>query len=443
MSLINQMLKDLESRNLKDTYDEEKMLGGVQAQSTQVSGRNKILILSAVVAVGVIILAGGWYLFQAMEPASLPVASEVEPESKSGSTQAVVTDKAFNLVSITAEKQQSGDVLTLNLSSPAQGIVLRQMSKQARVELRAVTYSPAMAMPISVNQLFPGIQVRAEGNNTILIIPLSRNQSLDLKDASGKLGQLVVLTRKVTEAPRKPSTTRPLKVEKKIAIADAPERTVAQQGLAAVEPAADRPLPVVKKAVPLSAEQQALRDYQQAQKALSRGDDAAAIQLLRSSIGKQALPQSYLALAGLLVNQGSTTEARNLLEQGLKALPGNEQLAYLLASLQLNAGLVEQSRQSLISALSSGRGNAEYLALLAAVSHKLERYPESTQAYVEALRLSSEQPNWWMGLGLSLEAQNKNAQAIEAYYKSLSTGLGDQLQSFVLNRIQGLEGVQQ
>jgi MSHA biogenesis protein MshN len=264
-----------------------------------------------------------------------------------------------------------------------------------------------------------------------------------MEDVASGAGQAILLTRVIMEAPKQAVVSQ---------VAPEPEkpRAVTQNQEASKktakpeEPAIDeQSLPVVKKAVPLSPKQQARSAYQQAQKELSRGSDQVAIQSLRKSVGSYPLPEAYVALAGLLVSQGNMSEARQLLEQGLKAIPGHADIAYLLARLQLDAGLTEQSRATLINALTSGRSNADYLALLGAVSQKLKRYAESAQAYVEALRLKPGQANWWMGLGLTLESQEKTAQAVEAYYKSLSTGLDDQFQSFVLKRIQLLEGVQQ
>ena len=441
MSLINQMLKDLESRNLKDTYDEEKMLGGVQTNEVKPARSYPALIIVGVLLV-LLIAGGAWFLFNSEKQPEQPSTAVTTAKVPVVEPQKPVAKSTAALIGIAAKDNRTGAELTLSLSSASKGLVLRQLPSKGRLELRSVSYAPELSVPLVVTQLFPGIQIESDGDNTVLTIPLAANESLKMKDASGEQGQLIVLTKTISEARPRPVAKKPVREKPKPPVSVSEEKESNKTTVS--EPEVDpQSLPVVKKAVPLSPEQQSLRDYRKAQDALSKGDTATAMQYLRKSIGLYPLPQAYVALGGLLVNQGNNAEARNLLNQGLKALPDNSEIAYLLARLQFDAGQVEQARQSLVSALASGRSNADYLALLAAVSQKLEKYAESTQAYVEALKLKPGQATWWMGLGMSLEAQGKKSQALEAFYKSLSSGLGDGLQPFVMGRIQQLEGVQE
>lgn len=441
MSLINQMLKDLESRNLKDTYDEEKMLGGVQTNEVKSTKSIPTLIIVGLIAL-LLIAGGAWFLFNSERQSEQITAINSSGEVTTPEQQAALVDSSATLIAISAKDNRTGAELTLSLSSASQGLVLRQLPEKGRLELKSVSYSPELSVPLLATQLFPGIHIVSEGDNTVLTIPLAANESLKMKDASGKQGQLIVLTKTVSQTRPRPVAKKPVEEKPKppVSVAEKKESAITTDAEPEVDP---QSLPVVKKAVPLSPEQQSLRDYRKAQDELRKGDTATAMLSLRKSIGLYPLPQAYVALGGLLVNQGNNTEARNILNQGLKALPDNSEIAYLLARLQFDAGLVEQARQSLVSALARGRRNADYLALLAAVSQQLEKYAESTQAYVEALKLKPGQATWWMGLGISLEAQGKKSQAIEAFYKSLSSGLGDSFQPFVMERINQLEGVQE
>ena len=441
MSLINQMLKDLESRNLKDTYDEEKMLGGVQTNEVKSTKSIPTLIIVGLIAL-LLIAGGAWFLFNSERQSEQITAINSSGEVTTPEQQAALVDSSATLIAISAKDNRTGAELTLSLSSASQGLVLRQLPEKGRLELKSVSYSPELSVPLLATQLFPGIHIVSEGDNTVLTIPLAANESLKMKDASGKQGQLIVLTKTVSQTRPRPVAKKPVEEKPKppVSVAEKKESAITTDAEPEVDP---QSLPVVKKAVPLSPEQQSLRDYRKAQDELRKGDTATAMLSLRKSIGLYPLPQAYVALGGLLVNQGNNTEARNILNQGLKALPDNSEIAYLLARLQFDAGLVEQARQSLVSALARGRSNADYLALLAAVSQQLEKYAESTQAYVEALKLKPGQATWWMGLGISLEAQGKKSQAIEAFYKSLSSGLGDSFQPFVMERINQLEGVQE
>ncbi|MBN8763568.1 MAG: hypothetical protein J0I63_10190 [Thiobacillus sp.] len=51
--------------------------------------------------------------------------------------------------------------------------------------------------------------------------------------------------------------------------------------------------------------------------------------------------------------------------------------------------------------------------------------------YEQALKLQSDQGLWWMGLGLSLEAQGRNDEARSTFRRALMTGnLTDKLAEF-------------
>ena len=76
--------------------------------------------------------------------------------------------------------------------------------------------------------------------------------------------------------------------------------------------------------------------------------------------------------------------------------------------------------------------NAEYHATLAALLVRLRQYPDAAGQYEQALRLEPGQGTWWMGLGLSMEAQGKGEEARLAYRRALEVGnLPDKLAEFV------------
>ncbi len=138
------------------------------------------------------------------------------------------------------------------------------------------------------------------------------------------------------------------------------------------------------------------------------------------------------ALAALLSDAGQNEEAEAILRAGRALNPDHAWFALSLARLQVARGDTEDAAATLQSGM-GGRGvNAEYHATLAALLVRLKQYPDAAKQYEQALRLQPGQGTWWMGLGLSMEAQGKGNEARSAYRRALTAGnLPDRLEEFV------------
>jgi tetratricopeptide (TPR) repeat protein len=69
-------------------------------------------------------------------------------------------------------------------------------------------------------------------------------------------------------------------------------------------------------------------------------------------------------------------------------------------------------------------------ALYASTQAKLGKPAEAALAYREALRLDSNQGNWWIGMAVALEKSNARADAGAAYQRALQTRLSGELREF-------------
>ena len=141
-------------------------------------------------------------------------------------------------------------------------------------------------------------------------------------------------------------------------------------------------------------------------------------------------------LAALLSDAGQNQEAEAVLRAGRALNPDHAWFALSLARLQAARGDTEDAVATLQSGM-GGRGvNAEYHATLAALLVRLKQYPEAARQYQQALKLQPGQGTWWMGLGLSMEAQGKGDEARSAYRRALKAGnLPDRLEGFVRAKI--------
>lgn len=127
-------------------------------------------------------------------------------------------------------------------------------------------------------------------------------------------------------------------------------------------------------------------------------------------------------LARLLIEQSRHGEAMALLAEGLAAQPGQIQWAMTLARLQVDRGELGAAAGTLQASLPFAAANADYQGFAGFVAHRLGRQQESADHYRSATRLAAGEGRWWFGLGLALEAAQQAAEAREAFQRARATG---------------------
>ncbi|MTV53245.1 tetratricopeptide repeat protein, partial [Pseudoduganella buxea] len=184
-------------------------------------------------------------------------------------------------------------------------------------------------------------------------------------------------------------------------------------------------------APPASSQGQAENGYRRALVLLQDGRLAEGIATLEQALF--VYPRHEAArqtVAGLLLEQGRNDEASRHLQLGLGLNPNQPQMAMLLARLQLEhhgAAAVETLRRTLPHA----SANADYLGFLAAALQRQRRHREAIEQYDAALRLLPQNGVWWMGLGISLQAEGRKTEARAAFTRAKQAGLSPELQGFV------------
>jgi MSHA biogenesis protein MshN len=82
-------------------------------------------------------------------------------------------------------------------------------------------------------------------------------------------------------------------------------------------------------------------------------------------------------------------------------------------------------------------GSGEYHAFLAGALQREQRHREASEQYLAALRIAPQNGVWWMGLGISQQAEKHNAEALAAFERARDAGnLTPQLQAFVERKLQ-------
>lgn len=181
-------------------------------------------------------------------------------------------------------------------------------------------------------------------------------------------------------------------------------------------------------------------------------DYAAAITLIRAgreSEAQQRLTQLLAAspwhsaaramLVDSLIEEGRLDRARQLLDEGEHAAPGDVDLAGARARWLVRQQRVPEAI-ALLRNQASSPGNAAGLALLAGLLQTTGDHAGAVQAYQSALATEPRNGTWWTGLGISLQALQLNRQALQAFRQArASSELAAAVRSFVDERIAGLE----
>lgn len=147
-----------------------------------------------------------------------------------------------------------------------------------------------------------------------------------------------------------------------------------------------------------------------------------------------------MALAELLNRQHRHKESIAELEIGLKHSPQYSPFAELLAHLLIKQGKMKEALEVLSKTEPKLRDNPDYYSMMAGLNERLGRYNAAIELYQALLHFNPDHGVWWMGLGISYEGKNATKSALNAYKKALSSdSLRPGLQNYVENRINALE----
>jgi len=363
MSLINQMLQDLEQRNASANKN-EPLSGEVRARpaaSTPRLGR-----LAGLVLLVVAVIAGGGWVF--MQPNAAPPAMVV---------------------------------LAPPAAIPAVAIAVPSVAPPV------VAPAPAPATAPKSSPMPP--QVAA----AVAVVP---------QPAPVVVATHPVVAQAVTKKPSNLVTEE----------ASAP--------VAKAKPVA-APVPESRLHKRVNPQQQSDNLYKQAVAQFQQGRGNEVKQSLHRAL--EANPNNAQArqlLTSLLVEGNQLEEASALLREGLKLSPDQSDFSMTLARLQLESGDTQGGISTLEQGLASAGEEPQYRAFYAALLQRAERHEETVRHYVVALRTDPAMPTWLVGIGISLQALGKNADAAEAFQRARDGGLlNPQLSQFVEQRLSQLK----
>lgn len=390
MSLINDMLRDLDSRNAASS-ERSGLAQNIRALPPQNQRRQPLLLLMLAAAA-----LGGAAVWLLLKPdAALPA------DPLPAVTAAAVAPPPAEPVPIAAE-------------APAE----------------AVAAAPAAQPEVPVLRLDTQLDPRPASSSPSPVAP----------------------TVAPTVAPAKaPATTQAPTPEPAIATPPAPARAASPAASAptltppaaagrAVDSAnrSNAPAQISKQPTQGSTPaEQAEADYRRGIAAIRRGDTGEAGEALRAALRLMpAHVAARQALLGQLTEQQRWHDAETLALDGVGLLPQRSDWALLAARLMYDRGEAELALETLNQHAAAARQNADYQVMHALLLQRAGRYADAANCYRTALALRPGEGRWWFGLGRALDADRREAEARQAYEKARDSGnLPPDLQQSVERRL--------
>lgn len=193
---------------------------------------------------------------------------------------------------------------------------------------------------------------------------------------------------------------------------------------------------VTKEMKEITPQQQAENAYRKAVLSAQQGRTKESMESLHSALQLDARhAAARQMLVGLLLEVRRYGDAERLLQEGLAINPEQPNLVMILARLQVERGDIRGGLANLERALPYATDNADYQAFLAALLQREGRHRQAIEHYLLALRHAPQTGVWLMGLGISLQAENRLAEAREAFARArASSSLSPELLAFVEQR---------
>ena len=193
---------------------------------------------------------------------------------------------------------------------------------------------------------------------------------------------------------------------------------------------------VVRQSLPAKLESDGV--YRRALAALQEGRLSVAMADLDRALDidprNEGARQTYISL---LLENKRADEAIRQLRLSLGIDPRQPGLAMVLARLQLERG--GPALATLMTTLPHAGNNADYQAFLAGVLQREQRHAEAARYYRDALRLAPDNGVWWMGLAISLQADQHLPEAREAYTRArAAAGMTPELLAFIDRKLEQL-----
>ena len=172
-----------------------------------------------------------------------------------------------------------------------------------------------------------------------------------------------------------------------------------------------------------SPREQAESEYRKAIAAVNQGRVSEATESLRAALRLDAFQVAARQLLVTLLQEAKNQdEAIQVLREGLGGQPAQIGWAMSLARLQVDRGELDGAWHTLEHSLPAAGNSPDYLGFSANVLQRLGRHDDAAGQYRKAAQLAPADGRWWLGLGWCLDAQGNAAESREAFQRARQAG---------------------
>lgn len=474
MSLINQMLKDLEAR--QKNKNQTSPMSGLSAGQ---GGRRKkpmvskkflfIIIPTFAVIIGGLLFSGGnptrssKTLTPDIAAAKTPVTTQpptaaaptTTPETSASSATPIEPMNAPSGVQLHIDKvvftpDLEGNtaklIFTLTDNSHYYDFALQENGRVASVLFYNTLLTRETLASLVANPFFNSVTVTPKRYDTQVNIMI--NQGIEVAglemDENVDPPVLILSLRKSTNtpapAPVPAPALAPASPAATVAVPAAPLATPSAVPDTNATPAPDGSM--TKTNVPLTEDQMAERLRLQAVDLSRNGKMFEALnKLSKGMVTYPDYPPMVETLVTMLLEDKQTMAAQAMLNQGLARAPHYVPYIVLQARLLAAKGEAQMAIDTLNTISPTLEQSTDYYAVLAGLQQRVGNSDVAEQIYRELIGFDPENGLWWMGYGIALESNGKRNNAIEAYKRAGATGnLNSKLLMYSNSRIEALGG---
>ena len=456
MSLINQVLNDLEKRGASTNIGEATIRVVPIRRS-----HGQFWLLIAAVSV-VILAATAWlkwgaetqiYAPQVALPAA-PVSTEAQPASQPAAITSVSAEDIPAAATPPATRLNSKVAPAKAAELPAKPLLLLKPVITAVSPNPAISKGVPQALTITGNHFADDAKVVLyapkgreyakrkiiKQNSAQIVISANFGNSagqwsVEVANSSGNSsGHFAFAVQAEPVVARVPTQDKP-------ALAAAPDTPSVAKPAPADVPAVVLPAGgVSKQPTQITLQQQAENEFRKAYALMQQGQTNAAISGYETAIKLDAGHNvARQTLVRLLLESKRNAEAERLLQEGLQHDPKQGSMAMLLARMQVGRNELDQALETMKKSLPYAEKQADYQSFVAALLQRKNRHKEAITHFEHALQLSPKSGVWLMGLGISLRAEQRTEEARDAFKRALeSNNLSAELQSFVKQQLKEL-----
>ena len=308
-------------------------------------------------------------------------------------------------------------------------------------QLPAVPESAALAEAVKPTEATPAVESEQTSEKNTLDVSTDRANKADKPDVPKPV------VADMTVVPKPEPVKAASRDDEKSKAVQATPSSKSSQPTTHTPPAssnamlqADTPLVLDKQIRALTPQQKAENDYRRATGLIEQGRAAEAGALLEQVV--QTDPTHAAArqtLIALLLKSKRQDEAMRYAKEGLDLNVKQAGFAMIQARLQVEKGEQQAAIDTLQRTLPYVLDRPDYRAFLAALLQREGRHKEAIEQYLLSVRLSPQNGVWWMGLGISMQADGRAEEAREAFSRARETNsLSPELQAFVEQKLKQL-----